>query len=74
MSAHDAPCPNCGAAVHVVYGPDIRFKPPCDRPRMWRAECSGDCLNPSWTSFTREMALEHWNRALAPHKDHEQQG
>lgn len=54
-------CMNCGAPVTVKYGPDIRFNPPCSRPMMYRAECSGDCLSPSWTAFTRERALEMWN-------------
>jgi hypothetical protein len=61
MTAENERCPNCGAAVHVHYGPDIRFNPPCDKPRMYRAECSGSCLNPSFTSFTRERALELWD-------------
>ena len=55
------PCPNCGNAVHVHYGPDIRFTPPCSKPLMYRAECSGDCSGPSWTSFTKERALSRWN-------------
>jgi hypothetical protein len=61
-------CPNCGADVVVRYGPDIRFDPPCSKPMMWRAECSGNCLNPSWTSFTRESALRHWNDGVAAGK------
>lgn len=55
------PCRTCGQPVHVHYGPDIRFDPPCSKPLMYRAECSGDCLTPSFTSFTRERALELWD-------------
>lgn len=68
MNKHDSvlterePCPNCGAPVRVAYGPDIRFNPPSGM--MYRAECSGDCLNPSWTSFTRDSALEMWNNGV----------
>jgi hypothetical protein len=58
-------CFHCGARVAVRYGPDIRFTPPCTRPLMYRAECSADCLDPSWTSFTRERALEMWNAGTA---------
>jgi hypothetical protein len=62
MADHE-PC-NCGAPVTVKYGPDIRFNPPCCKPLMYRAECSGDCLNPSFTSFTIERALELWDERM----------
>lgn len=59
-------CPTCGSAVRVVYGPDIRFTPPCTSPRMWRAECGGNCIDSSleWTAFTRDRALEMWNSGI----------
>jgi hypothetical protein len=62
-SLSSEPC-HCGAAVRVHYGPDIRFNPPCDKPRMYRAECSGHCINPSFTCFTPEQALERWNERM----------
>jgi hypothetical protein len=58
-------CPDCGSSVIVTFGPDIRFNPPCVNPRMWRAECS-ECVNDaqSWTSFTRQDALDMWNHGI----------
>lgn len=63
--AHES-CPDCGHAVSVTYGPDYRFNPPCTRPRMWTACCSGQCLDDSksWTGFTRERALELWDSGI----------
>lgn len=61
LASPNEPCQHCGAAVRVHYGPDIRFNPPCSKPMMYRAECGGDCLDPSWTAFTKERALELWN-------------
>lgn len=63
MSDQHEPC-NCGAPVRVHFGPDIRFDPPCSKPMMYRAECSGDCINPSFTSFTKERALELWDERM----------
>jgi hypothetical protein len=49
--------------VSVTFGPDYRFNPPCSRPKMWTAQCGGDCfdLKLTWTMFTRERALECWD-------------
>jgi len=60
------PCPSCGHAVSVTYGPDYRFNPPCSSPKMWTAQCGGDCFNRrmQWTAFTRERAIEMWNNGV----------
>lgn len=63
MTDQNEPC-CCGSPVRVHYGPDIRFTPPCSKPLMYRAECSGDCLRPSFTSFTQEQALKLWNERM----------
>jgi hypothetical protein len=57
---------NCGAEPTVIYGPDIRFSPPCSNPKMWRAQCSAnDCMDsPSFTAFTRDRALELWDQRM----------
>lgn len=58
-------CAVCGEPVHVHYGPDIRFNPPCSKPMMYRAECSADdCTGPTFTRFTREQALESWDTRM----------
>jgi hypothetical protein len=32
---------------------------------MWRAECGGDCMEPTFTRFTRDEALGAWNAAMS---------
>lgn len=54
------PCDNCGCQPELVGGPDIRF-PSGTGGVMWRAQCSGDCLNPTYTRFTEQEALRAWN-------------